>query len=105
MDMGKRSRTSLVSKTNRARFICAHDRVTVTVDTGGGAHLDHDSLARLVLYLASLPCHCDCFRPRWRNLNGGEELSRVSVIRMWRWMEDTLGHDHIRPVWEKRDPE
>jgi hypothetical protein len=105
MDMGKRSRTTLVRTKNWARFICAHQRTTVTVETGDGTPLGRDELSGLVLYLAALPLHCDCFRPRWRGLNGGEELSRVPMIRMWRWLEETLGHEHVQVVWENRDPE
>jgi hypothetical protein len=24
---------------------------------------------------------------------------------MWRWLESTLGYEHVRPVWERRDDE
>src|SRR5881275_1988368 len=90
MDMGRRSRTTLLIKTNAPRFICAHARTTVSVDTGDGPPLSRDALSRLVLYLASLPFHCDCFRPRWRHLNEGDDFSRASAIRVWRWLESTV---------------
>ena len=83
-DSGTRSRTTLVSTANWARFICAHARVTVTVDTGDSDPLNRASLTRLVLYLASLQYACDCVRARWKRLNNDEKFSRVTAIRVWK---------------------
>jgi len=84
IDCGTRSRTSLISRTNWARFVCAHGRVTVTVSMGERPALEPQALARLILYLASLTNTCDCFRARWKRLNNGEKFSRVTAIRMWK---------------------
>jgi len=55
--------------------------------------------------MASLPYTCDCFRARWKRLNNGEKFSRVTAIRMWKWLERAVGHENVMPVWEERDPE
>jgi hypothetical protein len=103
VDCGIRSRrTSLITSTNWARFTCAHARVTVHVDMGERRILTPKSLSLLVLWLTYHGNTCPCFRARWRRLDPDGKFCRAAAIKMWRWIERTIGHENVHPTWEER---
>jgi len=101
MDTGRCSRSRLATSPYGAQFVCAHQRVTVSIDEGNRCP---DVLGSLVLFLASLPNVCDCWRHRARKLRVyGMGLGSAEYTRQW--IVNHFGPEHITPVWERRDPE
>jgi hypothetical protein len=105
VDCGTRSRTTVERGVDKARFSCAHLRVTVDVETGDGPPLSDRELTRLVLYLAWAGHTCDCFRACWEDMVGGRKFCRAAAIATWRWLERRIGCFNVYPGWFERVPQ
>jgi hypothetical protein len=105
VDCGTRSRTVVERGTDKARFTCAHLRVTVDVETGDGPPLADRDLVRLTLYLAWAGHTCDCFRACWEDMVGGRKFGRAAAIATWRWLERRIGCFNVYPMWFERIPQ
>lgn len=105
VDCGTRSRVTVECGTDKARFSCAHMRVTVDVDTGDGPPLSVRDLNCLVLYLAYQGHICDCFRAAWKELHGGRKFCRAVAIETWAWLEERIGCWNVYPGWFERVPQ